>query len=379
MKNVTAVFREGTRIMHKTVDDVLILDGPGVLIKRSQDRVSVVSYQARERVFELDALPALYHMPGFDILLCEGPDVTGLLKFGPSLFAASSVMLNALYWTAVYAQTSEPLLILGESGSGKEEFARFAHHVSGRGGPFVAVNVGGMPVTLAESELFGHRKGAFTGAASNRSGLFELAKHGTIFLDEVGDAPMSLQTKLLRVVENGEFRVLGSSNVVKTDCRVIAATNRDLRSGNFRFDLYQRLSPLTVHLPPLRQRSSRDIQGLVKAIAAQKGRYNLGLTKEAAKAVVSYPWMGNVRELSAFVTRLVLVADANRITERDVQLAMSMGQTRVVEPLTFRDSADAAIYDAFLRDETGKSVYSKLGMSKSTYYDRLKRIKVQMA
>ena len=372
------IFRQDRKIMRRQVESKEAVIAGGVAISGVNGGV-LISSEGRNQHVGTDELPFLYRH-GHNILICEGPDNNGLLRFGPSLLTGSMTMIESLFWTAVYAGTDDPLLILGESGTGKEEFSRFAHHLSGRKGPFVAVNLGGMPVELAESELFGHQKGAFTGAAFARKGLFEAAKHGTIFLDEIGDTPLSLQTKLLRVVETGEFRVLGSSMPVKTDCRVIAATNRDLRSmaeaGSFRFDLYQRLSPLSVSLPPLRLRKL-DIKGLVKSFAAHKGT-NLNIGEDALAVLLRHSWKGNVRELAAFVTRLVLIAGHEGPGLGDVKLALSGGYVTDLAPAEFRDPADMAIYDAFTRNQTGKVVYSALGMSKSTYYERLKKIRVGM-
>lgn len=390
MNQLTMIFRQGKGIVRRPVntgEEIVVgslavsYANEEVLIQESEksdDRDSLQSESVQADRISVDALPYLYSHNGQTILLCEGPDNNGLLHFGPSLLTGSMTMIESLYWTAIYARSADPLLILGESGAGKEEVARFAHHLSGRKGPFVAVNLGGMPVELAESELFGHQKGAFTGATSNRQGLFELANGGTLFLDEVGDTPLSLQTKLLRVVEAGKFRILGTSKQVSTDCRVVAATNRDLKTmtetGLFRFDLYQRMSPLSAFLPPLRDRKP-DIKGLVQELARRKGFYGLSIDEDALTVLLSYPWKGNVRELAAFVTRLVLIADHGKSSMWDVKLALSGDQASNAEPLVFRDSADLMIYDAFTRNKTGKSVYSAIGISKSAYYVRLKKIR----
>lgn len=384
MNQLTMIFRQGKRIVRRFIAPEESANVDSVTVSYAGKRVLIrpkSSPDSKAEQISVDDLPFLYRHRGRNILICEGPDSEGLLRFGPSLFTGSMTMIESLFWTAVYAGSNDPLLILGESGAGKEEVARFAHNMSGRKGPFVAVNLGGMPVELAESELFGHHKGAFTGAEFTRKGLFEMAKGGTIFLDEVGDTPASLQTKLLRVVETGEFRVLGTSLPVRTDCRVVAATNRNLQSmagsGLFRFDLYQRLSPLSVSLPPLRHRRI-DIKGLVKELSRRKGFYELEIAEDALALLLEHPWKGNVRELAAFVTRLVLIADHGKTSLWDVELAISGDMTSNAAPLEFRDPADMAIYDAFTSNQTGKRVYSALGMSKSTYYDRLLKIRQSM-
>ncbi len=215
----------------------------------------------------------------------------------------------------VIAGSDSPVLILGESGTGKELVARAIHDQSARhDGPLVAVNCGALPTNLIESELFGHERGAFTGADRRRNGRFLAADRGTLFLDEVGDLPLEAQVKLLRVLEEGTFQPVGTNRNVRVDVRVLSATNRDLRQliaqGRFREDLYYRLRVFEVVLPPLRARA-KDLPLLVEHFAkryARPGEARLGLTPAAWAALLDYPFPGNVRELENAINHAVTLA-----------------------------------------------------------------------
>jgi len=218
------------------------------------------------------------------------------------------------------------VLIQGESGTGKELVARAMHDLSPRvGKPFIAVDCAAIPDTLLESELFGHEKGAFTGAAERRLGRFELADGGTIFLDEIGDIPASTQVKLLRVLENRAFFRVGGTQPIKVDVRVVAATNRNLRDavqlGEFRDDLYYRLSVLNIYLPPLRERRE-DIPLLVRRFIREFSRAHdrpfRGIAPEALERLVAAPWPGNVRQLRNLVESMVVLAPGSEIRATDI-------------------------------------------------------------
>ena len=237
------------------------------------------------------------------------------------------------------------VLLTGESGTGKELFARAIHYNSPRAeAPFLAENCGAMPDELLESELFGHRKGAFTGATENRTGLFEQADGGTVLLDEVGDISPAFQVKLLRVLQEGEIRPLGSSERRRVDCRIIAATNKDLeeevRAGRFREDLYFRLATLPIHVPALRERAE-DIpilaRHIVQEVAEALERPVAGLTDEALACLQAYRWPGNVRELQNEIQRMVVMADepwlgAHLLSSRVLRDRMDEKES-VVEPV----------------------------------------------
>jgi DNA-binding NtrC family response regulator len=231
------------------------------------------------------------------------------------------------------APVSSTVIIEGESGTGKELVAQAIHKLSPRRGkPFIAVNAGALPETLIESELFGHEKGAFTGAAERRIGRFELADKGTLFLDEIGEIPPSTQVKLLRVLEERRLTRVGGTAQIPIDVRVVAATNRPLREsvedGRFRADLYYRLNVLSIYLPPLRERRE-DIPILVrrfiKEFSSQHDRTFHGISAEAMQILMSYPWPGNVRELRNLVESMVVLAPGREIGPEDIPRAIREG------------------------------------------------------
>lgn len=240
------------------------------------------------------------------------------------------------------ADTRTNILILGESGTGKEMIAHAIHFNSRRTEkPFVTVNCSALPETLLESELFGHMKGSFTGAHANKAGLFEVANEGSIFLDEIGETPQSIQVKLLRVLEEKEFRRIGGTKSVKVDVRIIAATNRDLEKavaeGAFREDLYYRLDVIPIHLPPLRDRVE-DISVLANHFLARAakaaGKQISRFTPETIRMLEEQEWRGNVRELENFVERVVALATEDRVTEEDAASCLNRpAQSREIAPM----------------------------------------------
>jgi Nif-specific regulatory protein len=242
------------------------------------------------------------------------------------MIARNADILEKLELIERIAKTDSSVLILGESGVGKELFAEQIHLNSLRKkGPFIRVNCAALPEGLLESELFGHVKGAFTDAIQNRRGRFELADGGTIFLDEIGDLPLKLQSKLLRVIQQKTFERVGSSDTVSVDVRIVAATNRDIdaqvRNGEFRSDLYYRLNVLPIYVPPLRQRKE-DIPELadffLKKFCRETKKQFIGFTDSAIDLMLSYSWPGNVRELENAVERAVVIAKEKTIGPRDL-------------------------------------------------------------
>jgi two-component system response regulator AtoC len=238
------------------------------------------------------------------------------------ILAKSQKMQDIFRTITKIADYKTTVLVTGESGVGKELVARAIHRRSSRrGGPFVAVNCGAIPENLLESELFGHKKGAFTDAINDRHGLFEDASTGTLFLDEIGELPLGLQVKLLRVLEDELIRRLGETRDVKVDVRIIAATHRDLhaetKAGRFREDLFYRLNVLPIHIPPLRDRRE-DIPLLIEHFVARNNtrlRSNIvGIESEARRLLFEYAWPGNVRELENTVARLLALAPDERLT-----------------------------------------------------------------
>jgi formate hydrogenlyase transcriptional activator len=232
------------------------------------------------------------------------------------IIGASPVLAQVLRQVEIVATTDATVLIHGETGTGKELIARAIHNLSARAAhPFVKVNCAAIPRDLLESELFGHEKGAFTGAIARRIGRFELAHEGTLFLDEIGEMPLDLQPKLLRVLQEQEFERLGGARTVKTDVRLVAATNRDLaamvRGQQFRDDLYYRLNVFPVTVPPLRERHE-DIDSLVRHFVERYARRNnrpaFRIPDEVMEALRRYPWPGNVRELQNVIERAVILS-----------------------------------------------------------------------
>ena len=238
------------------------------------------------------------------------------------LIGASAAMLEVYATTRLVAPSNASVLLLGETGTGKELIAKAIHELSPRGtGPFVRVNCGALSESLLESELFGHVRGAFTGAVANRTGRFEAAHTGTIFLDEINSTTPHLQVKLLRVLQEREFERVGDTETIRVDTRVIAASNRDLldevAKESFREDLYYRLNVVPIVLPPLRSRRD-DIPMLLthflEQYNEQNDRYVVHIQKEALDAIVRYHWPGNVRELQNVVERCVVMAPGDELT-----------------------------------------------------------------
>jgi DNA-binding NtrC family response regulator len=241
------------------------------------------------------------------------------------------------------------VLVTGENGTGKELVARAIHESSRRkAGPFVKLNCAAVPAELIESELFGHERGAFTGAVAARRGKFELADGGTLFLDEVGDMPAAMQAKVLRVLQEGEFERVGGTHTLRVDVRVVAATNKDLaaevQAGRFREDLYYRLNVVPIHAPPLRERRE-DVPELATRFLAEacerNGRRPMRLERDALAALQTHDFPGNVRELRNLVERLAILCDGPEITADDVTAALPGGR----RPRTDRFRAGASFHD----------------------------------
>jgi len=244
-------------------------------------------------------------------------------RFG--IIGNSPLLNNAVSVAIQVAPTDMSVLITGESGSGKESFSKIIHHLSSRKhGQFIAINCGSIPEGTIDSELFGHEKGSFTGAHEARKGYFEVTNGGTIFLDEIGEMPLSTQARLLRVLENGEFIKVGSSKVLKTDVRVVAATNvnlmKNVEEGKFREDLYYRLSTVPIYVPPLRERG-KDIELLFRKFASDfADKYKVKpivLTEEAKEILLSYRFPGNIRQLKNLVEQISVLSSDHKDIDPD--------------------------------------------------------------
>ncbi len=301
----------------------------------------------------------------------------------PRFIAESRAMQPVLRLLDKIAPADASVLITGEPGSGKEVVAQWLHAKSGRAArALVAVNAGGLSETLFESEMFGHVKGAFTDAKSNRVGYFDLADGGTLFLDEVGNLSHAQQAKLLRVLETGEFQRVGSSRTRWVDVRVLAATNVDLgkgvAAGEFREDLLYRLNSLQIDLPPLRDRRE-DIPLLAAhflGLQMERSGRELELSPDAMRALLAHSWPGNVRELRHAVERAVLMADGGRIEAEHLGLrrTLSADVAGRLDELTLQDAERILIQKALGRHEGNVSRAAEaLGLSRSALYRRLER------
>lgn len=300
----------------------------------------------------------------------------------PSLSANAPSMHRVLDLIHRVAPSDASVLITGEHGSGKEVVARTLHALSARAaGPLVTVNAGSIPEGVFESELFGHVKGAFTDAKTDRVGHFELASSGTLFLDEIANVPLSQQAKLLRVIESREVRRVGSSKTYHVDARLISATNADLReevaAGKFREDLLFRLNTIEIHLPPLRERKE-DILPLALSFLSQfAGRYRKSLASfdyTSEQALKNYAWPGNVRELNHVVERAVLMAQGSSVIAADLGLAADSRDHAQLEELPLEEVEQLLIRKALDRCQGNISQAAHaLGLSRSALYRRLER------
>jgi DNA-binding NtrC family response regulator len=310
-------------------------------------------------------------------------DDGGSAKLG-RVVAESPAMKSVLKVVQRIGPADANVLITGENGTGKEVIARSLHAVSNRAAkPLVTVNAGALAESLFESELFGHVRGAFTDAKTDRVGRFELADGGTLFLDEIANVPLNLQAKLLRVLETGEFERVGSSKTSKVNVRVLSATNADLKKdvaeGRFRQDLMFRLNTVEIHLPPLRDRRE-DIAALADHFLRQhtdryrRGRMNF--TLQALEALREYSWPGNVRELDHIIERAVLMSSDNTVSAMDLALQTSPTAqvSAQLEEMSLEDAERLLIKKALARFEgNANRAAEALGLSRSALYRRLQK------
>jgi len=280
------------------------------------------------------------------------------------------------------AQSEAPVMIYGQSGTGKELAARAIHDLGRRKeGPFVQLNCAALNESLLESELFGHVKGAFTGAYRHREGRFEAAHGGDIFLDEVGDLPLSIQVKLLRVLESKQFERVGDNRPISVDVRFICATHRDLAElvarGEFRQDLFFRINVIPIHLPPLSQRLEDLpllIEEFIGRLRARSGKAITGLSPEAMKIMTDYAWPGNVRELKAALEYAFVIAEAGLIGPEQLPEHLLAGRPRPSRPARAAADPRAALIEALRRSEGNKSQAARLlGVSRDTVSNRMRK------
>lgn len=334
-----------------------------------------------EKPVELDELLGLVAN-----LLGRGGDTTAFQAPGaPPIIGRHPKISASLRLLRKVAPTQSTVLITGESGTGKELFARSVHGLSPRqDGPFVAVNCAAIPVSLMENELFGHEKGAFTGASKRQTGRFELARGGTIFLDEIGELDPGVQGKVLRVLEERIFERVGGGRPIHADVRIVAATNRDLqamsRSGAFRQDLYYRLDVFPIVLPPLRERAS-DVpllaRHLMRNIAGRLGIPAPEPSREALDLLESQPWPGNVRQLANLLERAVILAEDDRLGVQDLSHLLPSNGERT-SGNTFENSERERIRDA-LRHTNGekKAAAKELQMSYRTLQRKIRHFDLE--
>jgi DNA-binding NtrC family response regulator len=284
------------------------------------------------------------------------------------------------------APSDVSILITGESGTGKEVIADLIHNLSPRSkGPLIKINCAALPRELIESELFGSVKGAFTGATADREGLFRLAEGGTLLLDELSEMPIDTQSKLLRVLQEKEVRPVGGRSSYKTDCRIIAATNRPteeaIKAGKLREDLFYRISAISVHLPPLRDRRE-DIVPLatafLKRFDAQAGRNITGFSDEATAALRAFDWPGNVRQLQNEIQRAVLMCEGNKVEEKDLSI-MAVASAKDNPDLTLMEAMERNTILQMLKETNGNKLETakRLGIGRQTLYNKIKMYNIE--
>jgi two-component system, NtrC family, response regulator AtoC len=377
--------------------EVAIMTGHGS-IESAVDAMKLGAYDYIEKPFRVEKMRLLLQRMAEKIrLVTENAFLRERVSTEENvegIIGSSANIQDVLRMISRLKDTRTPVLVSGESGTGKELAARAIHfHGSMAQTPFIAVDCGSLVPTLMESELFGYEKGAFTGASKSKAGLFKAADGGTIFLDEIGELPLEMQAKLLRVLQEKEVRPVGSNDKVNVDVRVIAATNRDLesayRAGTFRKDLYFRLNVVTIHLPALRDRRS-DIPVLVHHFLDRYARgENLQVTAAAMKSLLQYDWPGNIRELENCVARAVTLGDHRTIDVGDLPPAIRSESSMPSAALS-EDSASLSttalaemermtILRVFEQAGGDKALAGKmLGISRATLYRKLKRYSIPM-
>jgi two-component system NtrC family response regulator len=366
---------------------VIIISGQGERVNALQ-AIGAGAYDFLNKPVEMHELKTLlkraFHVNGLEREYRQVNSKSETEEVFEGMIGSSPSMRDVFNAIRKVAASDAPVLILGESGTGKEMAAQAIHRRSPKkDGPFVAINCGAIPETLLESELFGHEKGAFTGAHAQRQGRIESAEGGTLFLDEMGELPLSLQVKLLRFLQEKTIERVGGRKEIQIDARIVAATNIDLAKavagGKFREDLYYRLAVVVIKLPPFRARET-DIRVLahafLKRFAAQADKPNLTFEPEALKAMDRHGWPGNVRELENRVKRAVIMCEHNRISARDMELTDVPSGTHAANLREARESLEREMVQSALRKHGGKitSAAIELGVSRPTLYELMDKL-----
>lgn len=372
------------RALHNPVE-VIVLTGHGT-VSVAVEAMKLGAYDFLTKPFEMGQLKVILEKAcEKKRIVCENLMLKSQLRRqaeSRKILCRSPLMLEILESVKKIAMTDFPVLIMGESGTGKELIALAVHDSSLRhDGPFIPINCGAIPQNMIESELFGHEKGAFTGAVSRKLGLLELASGGTLFLDEIGELDQGLQTRLLRVLETGRFFRVGGTREVQVTVRYVAATNRDIKAGvdkgNFRADLYYRISALTLHIPPLRERQD-DIPLLVEHFLKGTPAFrNKQFREDALQTLVNYAWPGNVRELQNIVHRAALLSRDDVITPDDLPSDLSSPSSSVPPRSKLEDIEKNHIL-AVIREAGGHKgkAAEMLGIDPKTLYRKLRTYRI---
>ncbi|MES2570051.1 MAG: PEP-CTERM-box response regulator transcription factor, partial [Verrucomicrobiota bacterium] len=365
---------------------IIIISGQGER-ENALRAVGTGAYDFFGKPINLDELRLLlsrcFHVAQLEREYRDNHQITEVASF-EGMIGASAQMQEVFAFLRKVAPSTAPVLLLGESGTGKEMAAMAIHRRSMRKqGPFVAINCNAIPENLLESELFGHEKGAFTGAQSQRHGLIESAAGGTLFLDEIGDLPASIQVKLLRFLQEQTFMRVGGRQEIQIDTRIVAATNVELRQsiskGTFREDLYFRLAVVVINLPPLRERGE-DV-GVVaaeflKRFAAKNDKKGLLFAPETLRAIIRHPWPGNIRELQNRVQRAVIMADGKRISVADMELNEMGEGVSAITLKEARENVEKELVQQALKKHSGRitSAAAELGISRPTLYELMEKL-----
>ncbi|MBI5076454.1 MAG: sigma-54-dependent Fis family transcriptional regulator [Nitrospirae bacterium] len=362
----------------KIPGEVIVLTGNGT-VSIAVEAMKLGAYDFLTKPFEMSELRATVEKAGEkNRILSENLMLRTQLRRQAEtkkFISRNPLMIEILESVKKIAMTDFPVLVSGESGTGKELIARAVHDSSPRyEGPFIPINCGAIPENMIESELFGHEKGAFTGALNKKPGLLEMAEGGTIFLDEIGELDLNLQTRLLRVIETGNFFRVGGIRETQVSVRYVAATNRDIKAGvdrgNFRADLYYRISALTLHIPPLRERRD-DIPLLVDFFLKNTPAFrSKQFSSDALEILVKYAWPGNVRELQNVLHRAALLCKDDVITPADLPSDLSLS---VSAPTRNLEEMEKGHIMAVLREAGGHKgrAAEMLGIDPKTLYRKL--------